>query len=61
MALYKTWYSPEDAASKFGISQEKILEWVDQGVLRYEKEGDAVTLVNVDDLKIEVENYSHGE
>ena len=61
MALHKTWYSPEDAVSKFGVPVEKLMEWVDQGLIRSEREDDAVTLVNVDDLKIEVENYSHGE
>ena len=61
MALMKTWYSPEDAAAKFGVQQEKILEWVEQGVIRCEREEETVTLVNVDDLRIEVENYAHGE
>jgi len=61
MALYKTWYSIEDAASKFGVPQEKILEWVNQGIVRSEREGGTISLVNIDDLKIEIENYSHGE
>lgn len=61
MALIKTWYSPVDAAAKFGVSEEKILEWVEQGLIRCEREGDAVTLINVDDLRVEVENYAHGE
>jgi hypothetical protein len=61
MALHKTWYSPEDAVAKFGVPQEKIMEWVEQGLVRNEREDDTVTLINVDDLKIEVENYSHGE
>ena len=61
MALIKTWYSPEDAAAKYGVLQEKILEWVEQGLIRCEREDDTVTLINVDDLRIEVENYAHGE
>ena len=61
MALIKTWYSPEDAAAKFGVLQEQILEWVDQGLIRCEREEEAVKLVNVDDLRVEVENYAHGE
>ena len=61
MALVKTWYSPEDAAAKYGVLQEKILEWVEQGLIRCEREEDTVTLINVDDLRIEVENYAHGE
>ena len=61
MALIKTWYSPEDAAAKFGVLQEQILEWVDQGLIRCEREEAVVTLINVDDLRVEVENYVHGE
>lgn len=61
MALIKTWYSPEDAAAKYGVLQEKILEWVEQGLIRCEREDGTVTLINVDDLRIEVENYAHGE
>lgn len=61
MALLKTWYSPEDAAAKFGVTREQILEWVEQGLIRNEREEDVVTQVNVDDLRIEVENYAHGE
>ena len=61
MALIKTWYSPEDAAAKFGVLLEQILEWVEQGLIRCERAEDVVTLVNVDDLRVEVENYAHGE
>ena len=61
MALHKTWYSPEDAVAKFGVPEEKILEWVEQGLIRSERDEDVVKLVNVDDLRIEVENYAHGE
>lgn len=61
MALHKTWYTPEDAAAKFGVPQEKIMEWIEQGLVRFESAEEAVTLVNVDDLRIEVENYAHGE
>ena len=61
MALIKTWYSPEDAAAKFGVTHEQILEWVEQGLIRCEREEEAVKLVNVDDLRVEVENYAHGE
>ena len=61
MDLLKTWYSPEDAAAKFGVTQAQILEWVEQGLIRHEREEDVVTQVNVDDLRIEVENYAHGE
>ncbi|PLY03085.1 MAG: MerR family transcriptional regulator [Desulfuromonas sp.] len=56
MALGKTWYDPEEASAKFGIPVERILEWVDEGLVRTEK-GDGAVRVNIDDLKLEVQNY----
>lgn len=55
MSLVKTWYSPEAAASKFGLEMEQIKHWVEDGLVRAEKEGDLVTLVNIDDVRLKVE------
>jgi len=56
MALVKTWYSPEEAESKYGVSKALILEWIDEGLVRSEREGGKVVRVNIDDVKLEVEN-----
>ena len=61
MALVKTWYETEKASDKFGVPVEKILEWVEEGVVRCEREGDKVARVNIDDVKLEMENYVRGE
>ena len=55
MSLVKTWYTPEAAADKFGIKMEKLMEWVDEGLVRAEQEGGKVVQVNIDDVRIEVE------
>ncbi|BCR05935.1 hypothetical protein DESUT3_30040 [Desulfuromonas versatilis] len=55
MALVKTWYSPEDAAEKFGIGKPRVLEWVEEGLVRCEREKGKVVRVNIDDVRLEVE------
>jgi len=55
MSLVKTWYTPESAADKFGIQLDLLMEWVEEGLVRAEQEGDKVVRVNIDDVRIEVE------
>lgn len=55
MSLIKTWYTPEEAESKYGVQKALILEWVDEGLVRCEREGGKVVRVNIDDIKLEVE------
>lgn len=55
MSLVKTWYTPAAAAETFGVSVGQILEWVAEGLVRAEQEGEKVTLVNIDDVRLEVE------
>ena len=57
MALVKTWYETEKASDKFGIPVETILAWVEEGLVRCEREGDDVVRVNIDDIKLEMENF----
>ncbi len=56
MSLVKTWYTPEAAADKFGIQQERLMEWVQEGLVRAEREDGKVVRVNIDDVRIEVES-----
>lgn len=55
MSLVKTWYPPDSAAEKFGVGAGQILDWVAEGLVRAEQDGEKVTLVNIDDVRIEVE------
>ncbi len=55
MAMIKTWYTPEEAEGKFGVKKALILSWVDDGLVRCEREGGKVARVNIDDVRLEVE------
>ena len=55
MSLIKTWYPPEEAAGQFGIDAGRLLEWVAEGLVRAELQDEKVVLVNIDDVRLEVE------
>jgi predicted site-specific integrase-resolvase len=55
MAMIKTWYTPEEAEAKFGVKKAMILTWVEEGLVRCEREGEKVVRVNIDDVKLETE------
>ena len=55
MSLGKTWYTPEAAAEQFGITVGQILEWVAEGLVRAEQEGEKVASVNIDDVRLEIQ------
>lgn len=55
MSLVKTWYDPDAAAEKFGITTAQVLEWVAEGLVRAEQDGEKVRQVNIDDVRLEVE------
>jgi|AntRauTorckE6833_2_1112554.scaffolds.fasta_scaffold01997_9 DNA-binding transcriptional MerR regulator len=54
MALGKTWYEVEGAAEKYGITPSKLLFWVEEGLVRCEREGKEVKRVNIDDVRLMV-------
>ena len=56
MALIKTWYEPAAAAEKCGILKSLILLWVDDGLVRCERERGKVARVNIDDVRLRVED-----
>lgn len=58
MSLAKTWYTPQEAAEKFGVEQRRILEWVEQGMVRTEDAKDKVVRVNADDLNLKMQELT---
>lgn len=61
MSLVKTWYSIEDALAKFGLEKEQLQAWIDAGLIRTEEEKGEVVRVNIDDVRIEVENMVNSD
>jgi len=55
MFLGLTWVSIEEAAAKYSLDQKSILNWVREGVVRTDQSVDQAVLVNVDDLKLMVQ------
>jgi len=55
MSLGITWCSLAEAESKFGLPQIEILKMVENGLVRSEKGEDKVVRINIDDLKLKVE------
>jgi hypothetical protein len=54
MSFDKTWYTLEEAESKFGLKRSVILELVAEGTVRCEQEGEKVVRVNGDDLELKI-------
>jgi Predicted transcriptional regulators len=54
MSLTKTWYTVDEAAAKFGISPQQLLEWVENGVLRSEGDKGKATLLYGEDIEREL-------
>lgn len=55
MSLGITWYTLAEAATKFGLTQREILKMVEEGLVRSEKGNDQTVRINIDDLKLKVE------
>jgi hypothetical protein len=60
MSLVKSWYTVEEAESKFGVPKARILEWVDEGLVRSEQQDRHVTVINADDLELKVAELIKG-
>ena len=58
MSLVKTWYTVDEATEKFGVEKSRILEWVEQGMVRTEDAKRAVVRINADDLDLKLQEMT---
>lgn len=54
MSLTKSWYTVDEAASRYGISVQELLGWVEDGLVRSEGDKGKVIHVNGDDIELEL-------
>jgi predicted site-specific integrase-resolvase len=54
MSLTKSWYTIDEAASKFGVSIKQLQIWMDNGVVRTEEGKGKATLLNGNDIELEL-------
>lgn len=54
MTLENNWQSLDDAVQKYGIEQGTLITWIEEGIIRSERDTDQIVRVNLDDLELKI-------
>lgn len=54
MSLTRNWYTCDEAAAKYGVSTKQLQKWVEDGLVRTEADDGGVTLLNSNDIELEL-------
>lgn len=54
MSLTKSWYTIDEAVSKYGLSAKQLQKWVEDGLVRTEGEKGKDTMLNGNDIELEL-------
>ncbi len=54
MSLTKGWFTVDEAASKYGITSQQLMKWVEEGLVRTERDTVGMVLLNGYDIEQEL-------
>lgn len=54
MSLTKSWYTFDEAAARYGLSTRQLQIWVENGLVRAEREKGKITMINGNDIEMEL-------
>lgn len=54
MTLQRNWQSLDAAVEKYGVEKSSLLVWIEEGIIRCERDAGEIVRVNLDDLELKI-------